>query len=58
MRADFGMFADDVTRFGVEAGVTVHNVAEMTQSQIKAVLEKSGTIIGGFCNSGACLLGK
>jgi RHS repeat-associated protein len=58
MRTDLSMYADDVARFGGEVGVTVHNVAEMTRSEIKAVLEKTGTIIGGFCNSGVCLLGK
>ena len=50
-------FNDDVKTFGSEVGVTIHNMAEMTPDAIKAVLQKTGTIIGGFCDSGACLLG-
>jgi RHS repeat-associated protein len=55
IRADISLYAADVARFGNEVGVTVHNLATMAPAEIKAVLEKASTIIGGFCNSGACL---
>lgn len=53
--ADASMFADDLRAFGDLPGVSVYNVASMTTSEIGAVLNGPGTIIGGFCNSGACL---
>jgi hypothetical protein len=53
--ADASMFADDLRAFGDLPGVRVYNVASMTPSEIGAVLNGPGTIIGGFCNSGACL---
>jgi hypothetical protein len=36
-------------------GVLVHDVMSMSPAEIRAVLEGPGTIIGGFCESGACL---
>lgn len=56
MTADFSLFAADVVKFGNLPGVTVHNIATMTKSQIGNVLNKPGTVIGGFCDSGAYLL--
>lgn len=53
--ADASMFADDVAAFGKMPGVSVHNVASMSPAEISAVLQRPGTIIGGFCDSGACL---
>lgn len=50
-------YESDVGRFGDIGRVTVHNVAEMTPQQISEVLQRPGTIIGGFCNSAACLEG-
>lgn len=53
--ADASMFADDVAEFGMMPGVRVLDVTKMTAEEIRAALNGSGTIIGGFCNSGACL---
>ncbi|MFI5951452.1 RHS repeat-associated core domain-containing protein [Micromonospora chalcea] len=53
--SDAGMYADDVKRFGSIPGVSVHNLPAMSSGEVKQVLEAPGTIIGGFCNSGACL---
>ncbi len=53
--SDAAMYADDVERFGSMPGVTVYNLPLMTPGSVKQVLEGSGTIIGGFCNSGVCL---
>ena len=53
--ADASMLADDVAAFGKMPGVSVHNVASMSPAEISAVLQRPGTIIGGFCDSGACL---
>jgi RHS repeat-associated protein len=53
--ADASMFADDFRAFGDLPGVHVYNVASMTPSEIGAVLNGPGTVVGGFCNSGACL---
>jgi hypothetical protein len=53
--ADTSMYADDLRAFGDLPGVHVYNVASMTPAEIGAVLNGPGTIIGGFCNSGACL---
>jgi RHS repeat-associated protein len=58
MTTDLSLYAADISKFGNLAGVTVHNIADMTQSEINAILNKAGTIIGGFCDSGVCLLGK
>lgn len=52
---DVTMFADDVLRFGDIPGVHVHDLPNLTPDQVKAILAKPGTIIGGFCFSGACL---
>ena len=53
--ADPSFFADDVARFGDLPGVSVRDIMSMSPSEIQAVLEGPGTIIGGFCESGACL---
>ena len=53
--ADPSLFADDVARFGDMPGVSVQDVMSMSPAEIKAVLQGPGTIIGGFCDSGACL---
>jgi len=53
--ADASMLADDVAAFGKMPGVSVHDVASMSPAEISAVLQRPGTIIGGFCDSGACL---
>jgi three-Cys-motif partner protein len=36
-------------------GVTIHDVASMSPEAISGVLQRPGTIIGGFCDSTACL---
>jgi RHS repeat-associated protein len=53
--AEYEFFAADTEAFGHIPGVTVHNVMGMTESQIARTLNGSGTIIGAFCNSRACL---
>ena len=55
MVADARMYADDVARFGDMPGVTIHDVASMSPEAISGVLQRPGTIIGGFCDSTACL---
>jgi hypothetical protein len=52
---DLSMFANDVAAFGDLPGVTVHNFPDLLPSEINSILNGDGTIIGGFCNSGACL---
>jgi hypothetical protein len=55
MVADASMYADDVARFGDLPGVTIHDVASISPEAISGVLQRPGTIMGGFCNSTACL---
>lgn len=52
--ADATLFADDVAAFGRMPGVQVHDLPSMSPDQVRAVLRRPGTIIGGFCDSGAC----
>ena len=53
--ADAGLLADDVARFGKLPGVQVHDLPSMSTEAVQKVMNGPGTIIGGFCNSGACL---
>jgi hypothetical protein len=53
--ADGGLLADDVARFGDLPGVHIYDLPSMSPAEIQAVLNRPGTIIGGFCDSGACL---
>lgn len=53
---DSSLYEADVARFGNYPGVTVYNYPEMTPGQINSLLNGPGTTIGGFCNSGACLM--
>jgi hypothetical protein len=56
MRPDRSLFDDDdVARFGDIPGVTVHDITSMSPGEIRDVLQRPGTIIGGFCDSAACL---
>jgi hypothetical protein len=55
MAPEPGFFADDFREFGGLPGVTVHDVTAMSEEEVEAVLRGPGTIIGGFCNSAACL---
>lgn len=55
IRADAGLRAADVARFGDIPGVHIHDFASMTPARIRQILSGPGTIIGGFCDSGACL---
>jgi hypothetical protein len=55
MLADASMYADDVARFGDLPGVTIHDVASMSPEAISGLLQRPGTIIGGLCDSTACL---
>lgn len=52
---DASMLADDVAAFGRIPGVQVHDLPSMSSAQIQEILSSPGTVIGGFCNSGACL---
>ena len=55
MLADATLSDADVARFGDYPGVTVHDVPSMAPEAIHDLLEAPGTIIGGFCDSAACL---
>jgi hypothetical protein len=52
---DISLFEADVAKFGQYPGVNVFNIAEMSPGAISNVVNGPGIIIGGFCNSGACL---
>ena len=52
------LFVDDVRSFGHLPGVIVHDLLNMAPAEVSRVLNSPGTIIGGFCNSGACLAGR
>lgn len=57
MDPEYEFFRQDVERFGDLKGVTVHNISEMTDREISDILvDRPGTIIGGFCDSGSCLV--
>ena len=49
------MYADDVKAFGGRPGVTVDDLPSMPRSEASDVVNGPGTIIGGFCESRACL---
>lgn len=55
LTVDMGLFVDDAALFGDIPGVHIHNLPSMPDSEIREILNGPGTIIGGFCNSGACL---
>ena len=48
-------FDEDVVAFGDLPGVSVYDIDSMSPAEVGAVMEKPGTIIGGFCESRACL---
>lgn len=55
---DVSLLAEDLRKFGGVSGVTVHDITKMTDANISNLLNtSSGTVIGGFCNSFACLGG-
>jgi hypothetical protein len=53
---DKSLYDADVARFGGLPGVTVHDMPAMSSDAVRGVLREPGTIIGGFCESDACLL--
>ncbi len=53
--ADQSLFDDDRARFGSMPGVTVLDVTKMTNEERDLAMNRPGMIIGGFCNSRACL---
>ena len=55
LKPDLEMFEFDAKAFGSYPGVHVHNIAEMASAEVAGILDGPGTIIGGFCNSSACL---
>ena len=52
---DLGMFEFDAASLGQYEGVQVFNFTEMSPTAITELVNGPGTIIGGFCDSGACL---
>jgi RHS repeat-associated protein len=48
-------YSADVARFGNLPGVTIVNFPATPDAQINGLLNGSGTTIGAFCNSAACL---
>ncbi len=54
---DVSLLVDDRARFGDIPGVHIHDLPSMSSAQVQGILEGPGTIIGGFCDSGACLAG-
>ena len=55
MQKELKFFTDDVAKFGDLLGVNVHNINNMTKTQVQNVMKSDSTIIGAFCNSAACL---
>ena len=57
MRADLSLFHADVLKFAQYPGVNVYNMTELITNplQLRTILNSSGTTIGGFCHSTACL---
>lgn len=55
MITDLSLYDADVAAFGNLPDVTIHNLPEMSPSQINNLFNSDGTTIGGFCNSAACL---
>lgn len=53
--ADPCLFRADVARFGNIPGVRVHDFTAMTRKRLTDLLTGPGTMIGVFCDSGACL---
>jgi RHS repeat-associated protein len=49
-------YEQDLKTFGQLPGVNVYNFNELEPEDIDTLLNGPGTTIGGFCNSGACLL--
>jgi hypothetical protein len=48
------MYLFDAEKLG-QYGVEVLDITKMSEAAITGVVNGEGTIIGGFCNSGACL---
>ncbi len=53
--ADATLLSDDIAAFGRLPGVYIHDLPSMSPAEVRAILDGSGTIIGGFCDSGSCL---
>ena len=54
-KPELSMFEFDAATLGQYEGVQVLNFAEMSPAAITEIVNGPGVIIGGFCNSGACL---
>jgi hypothetical protein len=56
---DFSLYLEDVATYGNYPGANIYNIAGWAQVQINALINNvgTGTIIGAFCFSGACLSG-
>jgi hypothetical protein len=57
MQMSVAMFQSDVRAFGGLPGVTVHDMSELMYSPdaIRSIVNGPNTVIGAFCDSGACL---
>jgi len=47
--------AADQAAFGNIPGVAVHDFSTLSGTQVNNMINGSGTTIGAFCNSGACI---
>ncbi|NQZ09404.1 MAG: VCBS repeat-containing protein, partial [Algicola sp.] len=56
MTPDIGFYLEDIERYSGYPGVTIHNMPDLSSSQLsKIVNESDGVVIGGFCHSSFCL---
>jgi hypothetical protein len=53
--AERGFFEADRSAFGGLEGVNVFDITRMAPGEIIGLLSGHGTMIGAFCDSGACL---
>jgi hypothetical protein len=53
---DSSLYRADLKEFRNIPGVNIYNFPDLTPMQIKSLLNGPGTTIGGFCNSGVCLV--
>ncbi|MEL7296398.1 MAG: RHS repeat-associated core domain-containing protein, partial [Pseudomonadota bacterium] len=52
---DGALLLDDIEMFGDIPGVHIHDLSTISVDKAREILNGPGTIIGGFCDSGACL---
>ena len=54
-QADLELLAEDIAAFGNMSNVTIYNYLALKISELVAILNGNGTVIGAFCNSGAVI---